>query len=46
MASSSAATVEEYLAELPPERREVVSAVRDLVLRSLPGGTARAWASG
>lgn len=38
MASSSAATVQEYLAELPPERREVVSAVRDLVLRSLPGG--------
>ncbi|HEX8274316.1 MAG TPA: DUF1801 domain-containing protein [Longimicrobiaceae bacterium] len=38
MASSSAATAEEYLAELPPERREVVSAVRDLVLRNLPEG--------
>jgi hypothetical protein len=38
MASSSAATVEEYLAGLPPERREVVSAVRDVVLRSLPEG--------
>ena len=38
MASSSAATVEEYLAELPPERREVVSAVRDVVLRNLPEG--------
>ena len=38
MASSSAATAEEYLAELPPERREVVSAVRDVVLRNLPDG--------
>lgn len=38
MASSRAATVEEYLAELPPERRQVVSAVRDVVLRSLPEG--------
>ena len=38
MASSSAATPEEYLQELPPERREVVSAVRDVVLRNLPEG--------
>jgi uncharacterized protein YdhG (YjbR/CyaY superfamily) len=38
MAGSSAATVEEYLQELPPERREVVSAVRDVVLRNLPEG--------
>jgi hypothetical protein len=38
MASSSAATVEEYLEELPPERREVMSAVRDVVLRNLPEG--------
>jgi uncharacterized protein YdhG (YjbR/CyaY superfamily) len=38
MASSSAATVEEYLRELPPERREVVSAVREVVLRNLPEG--------
>ncbi len=38
MASSSAATVEEYLGELPSERREVVSAVRDVVLRNLPEG--------
>lgn len=38
MASSSAATPDEYLAELPPERREVVSAVRDVVLRNLPAG--------
>jgi hypothetical protein len=38
MASSSAATAEEYLQELPPERREVVSAVRDVVLRNLSEG--------
>ncbi|HEU0015389.1 MAG TPA: DUF1801 domain-containing protein [Longimicrobium sp.] len=38
MATSSAATVEEYLAELPEERRAVVSAVRDVVRRNLPDG--------
>lgn len=35
---SEAETVEEYLAELPEERREVISAVRDLVVRHLPDG--------
>jgi hypothetical protein len=35
---SSAATVEEYLAEQPEERRAVLSAVRDVVVRSLPAG--------
>jgi hypothetical protein len=38
MARSSATTVEDYLAELPAERREVVSAVRDVVRRNLPKG--------
>ena len=38
MATSSAATVAEYLAELPEERRAVVSAVRDAVRRHLPAG--------
>lgn len=38
MASSQAATVEEYLAELPEDRRAVVSAVRDVVRRNLPAG--------
>jgi len=38
MASSSAATVQDYLAELPPERREVISAVRSLVRKHLPKG--------
>ena len=38
MASSTATTVDDYLAELPPERREVVTAVRDVVRRNLPAG--------
>ncbi|HYW10554.1 MAG TPA: DUF1801 domain-containing protein [Longimicrobium sp.] len=38
MASSKAATVDEYLAELPEDRRAVVAAVRDMVVRSLPEG--------
>ncbi|MEX1018414.1 MAG: DUF1801 domain-containing protein [Litorilinea sp.] len=38
MASSAATTVDEYLAELPEDRRAVVSRVRDLVLRNLPAG--------
>src|SRR5690606_35123491 len=38
MASSSATTVEQYLAELPPERREVVATMRALVLQHLPAG--------
>ncbi len=35
---SAAATVDEYLAELPPQRRQVVAAVRDMVVRHLPAG--------
>ena len=38
MASSKAATVQEYLDELPEDRRAVISAVRDVVLRNLPEG--------
>lgn len=38
MVQSKAATVEEYLEELPQERREVVSAVREVVLANLPEG--------
>jgi hypothetical protein len=38
MVSSKAATPEEYLESLPEDRREVVSAVRDLVRRNLPAG--------
>ena len=38
MARSSATTVDQYLAELPPERREVISQMRDFVRRNLPKG--------
>ncbi len=38
MARSRAATVEEYLQELPEERRAVVAAVREVILRNLPEG--------
>jgi hypothetical protein len=38
MASSNARTVEQYLQELPEDRRAVVSAVRDVVVRHLPTG--------
>jgi Domain of unknown function (DU1801) len=38
MATSSAKSVDAYLLELPPERREVVAAVRALVNLHLPTG--------
>jgi len=38
MATSTAATVEEYLEELPEDRAAVVAHVRDLVNASLPPG--------
>lgn len=38
MASSRALTVRQYLAELPPERRAVIAAVRDIVNANLPPG--------
>jgi uncharacterized protein YdhG (YjbR/CyaY superfamily) len=46
MASSKAATVQEYLAELPEDRRAVVAAVRDVVLRSIPAGYQESMAFG
>jgi hypothetical protein len=38
MTRSAAASVEEYLAELPPDRAAVISDVRELVLDNLPDG--------
>ncbi|MCK5053428.1 MAG: DUF1801 domain-containing protein [Anaerolineales bacterium] len=35
---SSASTVDEYLAELPEERRETIEAVRQVILKNLPKG--------
>ncbi len=38
MVSSKAATPDDYIAELPPERRDLVSRIRDLVNSNLPDG--------
>ncbi len=38
MVQSAAATVAEYLDELPPERRAVIAAVRKVIRRNLPKG--------
>ena len=38
MVSSKASTVEQYLAELPDDRRADVESVRDIVLENLPEG--------
>ena len=38
MPRSAAGTVVEYLKQLPPERRAVVAAVRNLIRRNLPAG--------
>jgi len=35
---SKATTVEQYLAELPADRREAISAIRDVILANLPAG--------
>lgn len=46
MVSSKATRVEDYLAELPAERRAVVASVRDLVNRHLPAGYEETMAYG
>ncbi|MFL5580984.1 MAG: DUF1801 domain-containing protein [Gemmatimonadaceae bacterium] len=46
MVMSRARTADEYLAELPPERRVVVGAVRDVLRRSLPAGYAETMGYG
>ena len=46
MASSKAETVEQYLQELPEDRRAVVSAVRDVIVRNLPAGYREAMGYG
>lgn len=38
MVTSRATTVEDYLNELPPDRRRVIGAVREVILRNLPAG--------
>ncbi|MGZ8745395.1 MAG: DUF1801 domain-containing protein [Nocardioides sp.] len=43
---SDAPTVEDYLAELPPERRDAIAAVRAVVNANLPDGYAESMAFG
>ncbi len=38
MVQSKATTIEEYLNELPEEKREVISTVREVILKHLPDG--------
>lgn len=38
MVQSRAATVAEYLAELPDDRRQAIAAVREVILKNLPQG--------
>lgn len=38
MVSTTTTTPNDYLASLPPDRREIISAVRDLILQTLPEG--------
>jgi len=38
MASSNAKTADEYVAELPPDRRAAIAAVRKVILDNLPDG--------
>ena len=35
---SSASTVEQYLSELPDDRREAIETVREVILKNLPEG--------
>jgi uncharacterized protein YdhG (YjbR/CyaY superfamily) len=44
--AKSAATMQEYLDALPPERRAVVAAVRDVILEHLPLGYQESFQNG
>jgi hypothetical protein len=46
MARTNATTVDEYLQELPAERREVMAAMREFILRNLPKGYREAMSWG
>lgn len=43
---SASGTIEEYLAALPDDRRQAITAVRDLILQNLPEGYQEALAFG
>lgn len=46
MASNTATTPEEYIAELPDDRREAVTAIRDVINANLPDGYEEGMAYG
>ena len=46
MATGAPTTPDEYIASLPPDRREAVSAVRDVVRDNLPAGFEEGMVSG
>jgi len=46
MASSKAETVEQYLGELPDDRREAIAQVRDAIVANLPDGIVETMAWG
>jgi uncharacterized protein YdhG (YjbR/CyaY superfamily) len=46
MAQSGANTVEDYIAELPEDRRATISTVRDVILQNLPEGYAETVQNG
>jgi hypothetical protein len=46
MVQSKATTVDDYLNDLPAERRDVVSKVRQLILKNLPKGYSESMAFG
>ncbi len=46
VAHNNAQTVDGYLAELPPHRRDAIAAVRKLVLDHLPDGFEESWQFG
>lgn len=46
MVKSDAGTPEEYVASLPPERREAIARVREIILENLPEGYEEGMLSG
>lgn len=46
MAHSKAQTVDEYLAELPPDRRDAIAGVREVILGQMPDGYEETMQSG
>lgn len=43
MVKSNATTIDKYLKDMPPERRDAISAVRQVILKNLPKGYAESF---